>query len=91
MRSGGVPLLSQSCPRLFTIASGKLRPSDLVRPPYIKMSKRSSKNLFFFFKKPLRLHSLPLTLPKEEKNNQQWLLAVAKATPEAGFTLRGEH
>ena len=46
---------------------------------------------FFFFFLPLRLHSLPVTLPKEEKNNHQWQLAVAKATPKASFTLKREH
>lgn len=28
---------------------------------------------------------------KEEKNDHQWLMTVAKTTPRAGFTLRREH
>ena len=35
----------------------------------------------------LRQRSFPLTLPKEE-NNHQWLMAVAGATPTAGFIFR---
>ena len=41
--------------------------------------------------KPLRRCSLPLTRPKEEKNDHQWPMAAAGATPKAGFTLRREH
>lgn len=44
-----------------------------------------------FLQKPLSLRSLPLTLPKEEKNDHQWLMTVANTTPRAGFTLRREH
>ena len=47
--------------------------------------------LFFFFPRPLRWCSLPLTLPKEKKNDHQWPIAAAKAAPKTSFTLRRGH
>ena len=44
-------------------------------------------NFILFVLFPLRQRSFPLTLRKEE-NNHQWLMAVAEATPRAGFVFR---
>ena len=49
--------------------------------------------LFIFFTKPLRRCPLPFTLPKrrEEKNDHQWPMAAAEATPKTGFRFRRGH
>ena len=45
----------------------------------------SNNSFFLLFFSPLGLRPLPLPLPKEEKNDHQWLLAVAKTPPKAGL------